>query len=88
MKAQHSDINADMAAYIQERMERLITEKCGFEEGRVHIRLFDPAMNGKTGMEVSATPPLTEEEDARVLHALEEWNASAGGSPIIKEAKC
>lgn len=88
MKRTHSDITPEMAEVIQARMERLLTVACGFAEGRVRIRLFDPAMHGKTGMEVHAEPPLTAAEDALVFRVIAAWNALAGGSPIIKEAKC
>ena len=86
--ATHNDLTPEMIEYIQARMERMLASECGLAPGRLQIRLFDPAMHGKTGMEIAATPPLTEKEDARVQAAVVAWNRAAGGSPIIKEAKC
>jgi len=86
--ATHDDLTSEMIEYIQARMERMFASECGLAPGRLQIRLFDPGMRGKTGMEINATPPLSEAEDARVQAAVMAWNRAAGGSPIIKEAAC
>lgn len=85
--ATHSDLTPEMIANAEQKLARRIELLMGFEEGRVTVKLFDPAMPGKTGMEFNATPPLTQQEEAQILSYIKAMNAMMGGSPIIEPGK-
>jgi len=85
-RAQHKDMTPDMVTSVQEVLARRIEEALGLDFGRISVKLYDPgpAMPGKTGMEFSGNPPLSEKEKEKALEYLCFINHALGGRPIIK----
>lgn len=76
------------ASYVQKQLEVSLEKACGLTSGRLRIRIFDAAVPGKTGIELTGIPPLDDAEAARVWRMLDEWNRAAGGSPLTYGAQC
>lgn len=50
----------------------------------IKVELFDPGLAGRTGMDLQADPPLTQEESDKVQRLLEVWSAAMDCRPPIK----
>lgn len=84
----HGDVPPERWAAIEETARKKISELMGFPEARVvKVSLFDPGMEGRTGMDVKFEPELSEEEAKQFHAAMVLLSRMYGGRDPIRAAK-
>jgi hypothetical protein len=69
---------------VEQVWAKRLAELAGLPQERLQVTIMYGVMPGKTGVRVEGVPPLTAQEDERLMAAMVRINQILGGRPIIK----